>query len=191
MTLFQSFERALHQHISTPSFLWYISIPHVHQICSSTCAHLFSLSESLPQEAVRWALAVVGSRAFPDGSGAVMLCPLLDLLNHHPPRQSGGAMVTEVFEVALWDSCMSKHGWFAFVEWFFIFDISECIVVHWEATFQWPFRYFLKQHQVNINVGWSPCPAGPACGYLRLGDSVGMVAERDIEVTCVDPRWAG
>eukprot|EP00434_Breviolum_minutum_P022377 symbB.v1.2.019751.t1/scaffold1581.1/size110566/1 len=65
------------------------------------------------EEAVRWALAVVGSRAFPDGSGAVMLCPLLDLLNHHPPRQSGG----------------------------------------------------------------------PACGYLRLGDSVGMVAERDIEAT--------
>eukprot|EP00435_Cladocopium_sp_Y103_P054206 s168_g17.t1 len=41
---------------------------------------------SWSDQEVRWALAAVGSRAFPDGSG-LMMCPLLDLLNH---AQSAG-----------------------------------------------------------------------------------------------------
>ena len=39
---------------------------------------------------VRWALAAVGSRAFPNGS-QLMMCPLLDLLNH-PTSQVGGPL---------------------------------------------------------------------------------------------------
>ncbi len=74
-------------------------------------------------------------------------------------------------------------------------NISECVVVRWETSFSNMYLLFVhlhfKQHQANINVRWSNYLAGPACGYLRLGDSVGMVAERDIEVTCVDgsPSW--
>eukprot|EP00913_Durusdinium_trenchii_P019855 g18663.t1 len=40
-------------------------------------------------EEARWALAIVRSRAFPDRSGQLMLCPLLDLLNHCT-RSAGG-----------------------------------------------------------------------------------------------------
>ena len=85
VTLFRSLERALHQYpLVCRIFAYNMCI----KLLRSMCPPFY------PKEAVRWALAVVGSRAFPDGS-VVMLCPLLDLLNHHPPCQLGGARVTE------------------------------------------------------------------------------------------------